>query len=133
MELRDSSDRAMADVNARVETGRKWRAKDEVQKVMGRLQHQQIVGMIQTGRAGLGGREPPILWSKASRKEKKDVGVAEFTRIEQKELRVRSVAQRQQGRWTTWEGFASRTISWLEFWKLPQARLSFLITHPPEP
>ncbi len=127
MELRDSSDRAVADVNARVETGRKWRAKEEVQKVMGRLQHKQIVGMVQTGRAGLGWSEPSILWSKASKKERKDLVVAEVTRIEQEELRVRSVAQRQQGRWTTWEGVANRAISWAEFWKLPQARLSFLI------
>ncbi len=127
MELRDSSDRAVADADARVETGRKWRAKEEVQKVMGRLQHQQIVGMVQIGRAGLGWSEPPILWSKASRKERKDLVVAEVTRIEQEELRVRSVAQGQQGRWTTWEGVVSRSISWAEFWKLPQARLSFLI------
>ncbi|XP_028448018.1 uncharacterized protein LOC114564703 [Perca flavescens] len=48
MELRDSSDRAVVDANARVETGRKWRAKEEVQKVMGRLKHQQVVGMVQT-------------------------------------------------------------------------------------
>ncbi len=95
MELRDSSDRAVADVNARVETGRKWRAKEEVQKVMGRLQHKQIVGMVQTGRAALGWSEPPILWSKASKKERKDLVVAEVTRIEQEELRVRSVAQGQ--------------------------------------
>ncbi len=83
MELRDSSNRAVADANARDETGRKWRAKEEVQKVMGRLQRKQIVGMVQTGRAGLGGSESPILWSKASRKERKDLGVAEVTRIDQ--------------------------------------------------
>lgn len=94
---------------------------------MGRLQHQQIVGMVQAGRAGLGWSEPPILWFKASRKERKDLVVAEVTRIEQEELRVRSVAQGQQGQWTTWEGVASRAISWAEFWKLPKARLSFLI------
>nr|XP_055073968.1 uncharacterized protein LOC129453655 [Misgurnus anguillicaudatus] len=107
MELRDSTDRTVADANARVETGRKWRAKEEVQKVIGRLQHQQIVGMVQTGQAGLGWSEPPILWSKASRKERKDLVVVEVTRIEQEELRVRSVTQGQQGRWTTWEGIAS--------------------------
>ncbi len=105
---------------------RKWRAKEEVQKVMGKLQHKQIVGMVQTGRAD-GWSEPPILWSKASNKERKDLVVEEVTRIEQEELRVRSVAQGQQGRWTTWEGVANRAISWAEFWKLPQARLSFLI------
>ncbi len=68
-----------------------------------------------------------ILWSKASKKERKDLVVAEVTRIEQDELRVRSVAQGQQGRWTTWEGVANRAISWVVFWKLPQARLNFLI------
>ncbi len=101
MELRDSSDRAVADVNTRVDTGRKWRANEEVQKVMGRLSHKQIVGMVQTGLAGLGWSEPPILCSKASRKERKDLVVVEVTRVEQEELRVRSVAQGQQGRWTT--------------------------------
>ena len=83
--------------------------------------------MVQTGRAGLGWSDPPILWSKASRKERKDLVVAEATMIEQDELRGKSVAQGQQGRWTTLEGVASRAINWAEFWKLPQARLSFLI------
>lgn len=40
---------------------------------------------------------------------------------------MKSVAQGQQGRWTTWECVASRAISWAEFWKLPQDPLSFLI------
>ncbi len=98
MELRDSSDRAMADVNARVETGRKWRAKDEVQKVMGRLQHQQIVGMIQTLRTGLGGSEQPILWSKASRKKRTLM------------LQSSPGLSRRSSEWP-WEGVASRAIS----------------------
>ncbi|KAJ8352978.1 hypothetical protein AAFF_G00124830, partial [Aldrovandia affinis] len=127
MELRDSSDRTVKEANARVATGRKWRAEEEVQKVMGRLQHQEVVGMVQTGRAGLGWSDPLVLWSKASRKERKDLVVSEVTRIEQEELRVKSVAQGQQGRWTTWEGVASRAINWADFWKLPQVRLSFLI------
>ena len=127
MELRDSADRTVAEANARVATGRKWRAEEEVQKVMGRLQHQEVVGRVQTGRAGLGWSNPPILWSKANRKERKDLVVAEVTRVEQEELRVKSVAQGQQGRWTTWEGVTSRAINWVDFSKLPQARLSFLI------
>ncbi len=112
MELRDSSDRAVADADARVETGRKWRAKEEVQKMMGRLQHQQIVGMVQIGRAGLDGASHPSYGPRASRKERKDLVVAEVTRIEQEELRVRSWHRGKQGRWTTWEGVASRAISW---------------------
>ncbi|CAJ1071391.1 PREDICTED: uncharacterized protein LOC107738138 [Xyrichtys novacula] len=127
MELRDSSDRTVAEANARVATGRKWKAVDEVQKVMGRLQHQEVVGRVQTGRAGLEWTDPPILWSKANRKERKDLVVAEVTRVEQEELRVKSVAQGQQGRWTNWEGVTNRAMNWADFWKVPQARLSFLI------
>ncbi|KAJ8393343.1 hypothetical protein AAFF_G00062440 [Aldrovandia affinis] len=48
--------------------------------------------MVQTGRAGLGWSDPPVLWSKASRKERKDLVASEVTRIEQEELRVKSVA-----------------------------------------
>ncbi|KAJ8358431.1 hypothetical protein AAFF_G00439950 [Aldrovandia affinis] len=118
---------SVKEANARVATGRKWRAEEEVQKAMGRLQHQEVVGMVQTGRADLGWSDPPVLWSKASRKERKDLVASEVTRIEQEELRVKSVAQGQQGQWTTWEGVASRAINWADFWKLPQAWLSFLI------
>lgn len=121
MKVGGSLDRTVAEANARVATGRKWRAVEEVQKAMGRLQHQEVVGRVQTGRAGLGWSDPPILWSKANRKERKDLVVAEVTRVEEEELRVKSVAQGQQGRWTNWEGVASRAINWADFWKLPQA------------
>ena len=52
--------------------------------------------MVQSGRAGLGWSDPPILWSKASWKERKGLVVAEVTRIEQEELRVKAVAQGQK-------------------------------------
>lgn len=74
--------------------------------MIGRLKHQEVVGRVQTGQAGLGSTIPPILWSKANRKERKDLVVGKVTREEQEELRVKSVAQEQQGRWTTWEGVA---------------------------
>src|SRR4029434_8669667 len=53
--------------------------------------------------------------------------VSEGTKMAEEEYRVKAVAQGQQGRWTTWEGVAGRVVSWADFWKLPQARLSFLI------
>ena len=127
MELRDSSDNAVKDMHPRVATGRKWRAEEEVQKAATRLQHQEVVGRVQTGRTGLGWGDPPTLWSRADKKERKDLVVAEVTRMEQEQYRVQAVAQGQQGRWTTWEGVASRAINWADIWKLPQARLSFLI------
>ena len=87
----------MTEANARVVTGGEWRAEEEVQKVMGRLQHQGVVCMVQTGRAGLGWSNPPNLWFKANRKERKDLVVAEVTRVKQEELRVKSVARGSRG------------------------------------
>ena len=127
MELGESSDPAVKDQGARVKTGRKWKAEEEVQRAVSRLQHQEVVGMVQLGRAGIGWREPPLMWSGADRKERKDLVAAEMARMEQEELQVRAIAQGQQGRWTTWEGMTRRTVSWADLWKIPQARLSFLI------
>lgn len=45
----------------------------------GRLQHQEVVGMVLTGQAGLRWSNSSILWSKVSRKEKKDLVVAKVT------------------------------------------------------
>ncbi|KAJ8339289.1 hypothetical protein SKAU_G00360750 [Synaphobranchus kaupii] len=104
MELRESSDETVKDMHASVRSGRKWRAEEEVDKAMSRLQHQEVVGRVQTGRAGLGWGDPPCLWSRANKKERKDLVVSEITRMEQEEYRMKTVAQAQQGRWTMWEG-----------------------------
>lgn len=40
---------------------------EKVQRAFGRLQHQEVVGRVQTGQAGLGWGDPPILWSRASK------------------------------------------------------------------
>ncbi|KAL7388165.1 hypothetical protein ABVT39_008471 [Epinephelus coioides] len=133
MELRDSTDEMVRDMNTRVVTGSKWRAEEEVKKVVGRLQHQEVVGRVQSGRTGLGWGDLPILWSKASKKERKDLVISELTKMTDEGYRVNAVAQGQQGRWTTWEGVVSQVVSWADFWKLPQARLSFLIGQPMTP
>ena len=49
--------------------------------------------------------------------------------------KIKAVSQGRQGSWTTWEGVVNRNICWSDLWKIPQARLSFLIrsiydTHP---
>ena len=69
----------------------------------------------------------PKFWSKATRKERKDPVIEEVVRSEEEQYKVKALSQRQQGRWTTWEGVVDRTIKW---WKTPQARLSFLIPSP---
>lgn len=97
-----------------VGTGRKLEAEEERPKTVSRLQHQEVVGRVQTGRAGLEWGDPASLWSRSSKKERKDLVVSEVAKTGQDKYRVKAVAQGQQGHWTTWESVG-------------QARLSFFI------
>ena len=85
------------------------------------------MGIVQAGRAGLRWGETPRFWSKANRKQKKEMVVAEVSRIEEECYKIKAVSQGRQGSWTTWEGIVNRNISWTDLWKIPQARISFLI------
>lgn len=127
LEFRESADQAVRNANTKVKTGRKWNAQTEVDQAVSRLQHQEIVGRVQAGRSGLGWGEVPRLWSKANNKERKGMVVSEVTRMEEERYKIKAVSLGQQGSWTTWEGVVSRNITWAELWKIPQARLSFLI------
>ncbi|KAK0153977.1 hypothetical protein N1851_003944 [Merluccius polli] len=127
LELRDSTDPFVRNTKAPVRTGRKWKAEEAVDQAISRLMHREIVGRTQSGRAGLGWGTAPKFWSKATRKERKDLVIVEVVRSEEEQYKVRALSQRQQGRWTTWEGVVDRTIKWSDMWKMPQARLSFLI------
>ncbi len=53
--------------------------------------------------------------------------VAEVTRTEQERLNIKAVSQSRQGGWMSWEGVTDRHLSWPDLWKIPQARISFLI------
>ncbi len=53
--------------------------------------------------------------------------VSKVTRMEEEQYLIKAVSQGQQGCWTTWEGVVGRTLSWPDMWKMPQARVSFLI------
>jgi hypothetical protein len=127
LELRESTDQLVRNANAKVPTGRKWNAQTEVDQAVSRLQHREIVGRVQAGRAGPGWGEAPRFWSKANRKEGKEMVVAGVTRMEEDRNKIKAVSQGRQGSWTTWEGVVNRNISWSDMWKIPQARLSFLI------
>ncbi|KAL0159986.1 hypothetical protein M9458_043711, partial [Cirrhinus mrigala] len=125
--LSSTVNESVRNTNAKVPTGRKWNAQTEVDQAVSRLQHQEITGRVQAGRAGLGWGAMPRFWSKANRKQRKEMVVAEVTRMEEDRYKIKAVSQGQQGSWTTWEGIMNRNISWSDVWKIPQARLSFLI------
>ena len=127
LELRESTDQLVRAADPQIRTGRKWKAQEEVDLAISQLKHREVVGRVQSGRAGLGRGKTPLFWSKASKVDQKAMVVAEVVRTEQERLSVKSVSQGQQGRWTSWEGLTDRPMSWADLWKIPQARLSFLV------
>ncbi len=127
LELRESTDQLVRAAAPKIQTGRKWKVQEEVDMAISRLKHREIVGRVQEGRAGLGRSETPLFWSKASKKERRAMVVAEVTRTEQERLNIKAVSQSRQGGWMSWEGVTDRHLSWSDLWKIPQARLSFLI------
>ena len=51
----------------------------------------------------MGWELPPKMWSKATRKEKKEQVISEVFRSEKEQYKIRAVTLQQQGGWTTWE------------------------------
>ncbi|KAJ8402771.1 hypothetical protein AAFF_G00364430 [Aldrovandia affinis] len=100
-ELRESTDQFVRCADAQVGTGRKWKAQVEVDQAISRLQHLEVVSRVQAGRTGLGWGEAPQFWSKANRKERKEMVVSEVTKMEEERYKIKAVSQGRQGGWTT--------------------------------
>ena len=127
LELRESTDQLVKEAGSQIRTGRKWKAQEEVDMAISRLKHCEVVSRVQEGRAGLGRSETPHFRSKASKEERRAMVVAEVTRTEQERLNIKAVSQSRQGGWMSWGGVTERPLAWSDLWKIPQARLSFLI------
>ncbi len=127
LELKDSPDPVVQNANSQVRTGRKWDASQAVHQAITRLKHQEVEGLIQHGKAGFGRTTSTSMWSKATKIERKMLIDQKAMKEEEESYRVKAVSQSQRGKWTTWEAVIDRNITWADLWKLPQARLSFLI------
>ena len=79
MTLSQSKDPAVKNTASKVKTGKKWNPKEVVQHAQGTLQHRDIIGQVQSGRARFelgdswkswgrrGGRGSPALFSSKKR------------------------------------------------------------------
>lgn len=101
-------------------------AQTEVDQAIGRLQHQEVVGRVQEGRAGLGWGEAPRFWSKA-KKGRRWWWQRWVARTEEERFKIKAVPKGRRRSWTTSEGVGNRNIRWTDQLKIPQARFSFLI------
>lgn len=97
-ELRDSLDPAIQAAKPQIRTGRKWNTSIVVEQAVERLKHQEIIGFTQLGRSGLGWATAQKSWSKATKKERKDLVISEVARMEKETYKITAVSQQQQGR-----------------------------------
>ncbi|KAL1246940.1 hypothetical protein QQF64_034695 [Cirrhinus molitorella] len=88
MEMKESTDQSVRDANVQIRTGHKWKAHNEVNQAISRLQQKEIIGRVQAIRAGLGHGEASKFWSKASRKGRKEL-VVEHMRLSTKRSRLK--------------------------------------------
>ena len=64
LELKDSADQLIKSAKVPIRTGCKWKAQAEVDHAISSLQHREVMGSVQTSRAGLGWGAPQQFWSK---------------------------------------------------------------------
>lgn len=74
-QVQDSPDPVVRNSKVQVHSGHKWNTRQAIEQAEGqaveRLKYQEIVGLQQFGRSGLGWGMAAKMWSKASQKEKK--------------------------------------------------------------
>jgi len=97
LELKDSADPLIRSVKVSIRTGRKWKTQNEVEYAISSLQHREVMGFVQTNRAGLGSCELlQQLWLEATKRQQKTMVVDEVTRLEQERFHVKAISQGSQ-------------------------------------
>ncbi|XP_077380867.1 uncharacterized protein LOC144020874 [Festucalex cinctus] len=126
LQYRDSRDNKVSSAGIEVRTGRKWRAEKAVEVAESRLRQKALVGVLATGRAGLG-YFPKTQVSQARGKERHQL-LQEEVRAGVEEERVsRAVGLRQQGAWTRWESVLQRKVTWSNIMQADFHRVRFLV------
>jgi len=128
MMLQDSKDTTIRNAEPCLRTGRKWKACEATKNAQEAAKLNDIVGLTQTNRHGLGfAKETKRWWSNSSSKDRRDLTLREI-RQECEDARLQeAVQQSQQGQWTSWEDALQRSLTWEDIWHMAPLRISFLI------
>ena len=127
MMLRESRDQRISTDPPDVRTARKWQAESATSDIISSLEHRDIVGSTQTGRAGLGnGDFRPF--RQMPQRDRRTAAAGQVRKIEAERREVHLVQCAQQGQVFGWEEHVvERKIGWSEIWEWNTSRLSFLL------
>ena len=124
--LETSEDDVVKAVQPTLKTGRKWKVLDVVSEAKESLKLKEIIGHTQSGRQGLGS-QPMKWWSKAGKKEGRDMIIQEVRSDEDQKRYQKAVQQSLQGQWTTWDDALQRSLTWNDLWNMAPLRLNFIV------
>ena len=124
MQLKQSSDKLVAENIPELKTGRKWKVADAVERAESRLKLDEVAGVGQTNRAGFGllpRRNTPAKNSKEYRK----MVINMVNKEEDEKMFIESVQQGVQGRWTRWQEYVHRDLRWKSLLGSPPRLVAF--------
>ena len=120
--METSKDRCIREANIKENTGRKWKVKEAMEDANSRLRMQEVTGIPNRGREGLG-MNPRMYYSKVGNKEKRGLIVSMVREREEEARRVNISNLAIQGACFKWE-VAGRNIS---IWETTDSNLRYLI------
>ena len=100
---------------------------EAVSQAKSRLEHKEIVGMVCVGKQGIGYNGSQQWWSKAKKKDKRDMPVQEIRNTEEGQRHTKAVSMQSQGDWMKWEEVLPQKITWSELWKMEPLRIKFCL------
>ena len=120
-----SEDECIRNANISVEAGRKWKISAEVEEAKSRLRLQDIAGIANTGREGIGMYHRQY-FGNSNEKQKRGLIVQQVRVKEEERRRCRIAGLSQQAASTRWQ-VPGRSLSHKDITNTSETSLSFLI------
>ena len=123
--LEDSKDERIQKAGIRIKIGRKWDARREMEEAKAALHHQEIAGISNVGREGIG-FTPRQYYSKVDKQERRKMIVKKVRQKEEQQRMVKIAGLAKQSSSMKWE-VEERRVKLEDLWKLEESRLRFLV------
>ena len=123
--VEQSRDQNIREAGIQFKTGRRWRVEEEVQKAKSQLKMQEIAGIANVGREGIG-LNKRIYYSKASKEERRNLITQKVRENQEEQRRVKVAGMWKQGSWLKWP-VETRKITSQELWRMDEASIKLLV------
>ena len=123
--MQQSKDECVRNAEVNMDAGRKWKVSEAVNKATSRLHHQEIAGIPNIGREGIGMNHRHY-YSKSTDTEKRHLIVDSIREDEEEQRYLRVASLPKQGASLKWE-IPGRKISHRDLLLTSEAKLQFLV------